>query len=211
MCAPTPESSGSTTSTLAPLVMSDCASDSWVASEPRAFWMMKSELDSPAWVNACFRYGASNSTYRVEDVVSGRITATEPLPALATDLSCAIAEKELLRSLIEIDAPLALPLEPEVAAELEAGAAAELLELLELLQPAATSTAARAAAAVRPARADTEYNGVPRSFTQTCRKTACARPDPYNPVTFDRTIGGNARSARRNVPVNTFVKPLKKR
>src|SRR6266568_148433 len=88
MCAPTPESSGSTTSTLAPLVMADCASDSCVASEPSAFSMRKSELVSPAAVNACFRYGASNSTYLVDDVVSGRITATEPLPAAATDLSC---------------------------------------------------------------------------------------------------------------------------
>ena len=62
MCAPTPESSASTTSTLAPLVMSDCASASWVASEPSAFWMVYCELVSPASVNACFRYGASNST-----------------------------------------------------------------------------------------------------------------------------------------------------
>jgi hypothetical protein len=53
--------------------------------------------------------------------------------------------------------------DPPVAAELL------LLELLEL-QPAATSSAAAAAAAVSPARADTEYNGVPRSFTQTCRE-----------------------------------------
>jgi hypothetical protein len=86
-------------------------------------------------------------------------------------LSPAIAEKVLLRSLAEIDAPLALPVPDEAAAgvELVPVAGAELLlELLELLQPAATSTAANAAAAVRPARADTEYNGVPRSFTQTC-------------------------------------------
>ena len=72
------------------------------------------------------------------------------------------------RSLTEIDALLELPPDAEeLAAELEpAAAGAELLlELLELLQPAATSTAAKAAAAVRPARADTEYNGVPRSFT----------------------------------------------
>jgi hypothetical protein len=131
-------------------------------------------------------------------------------------VSLDIAEKELFRSVIEIDALLAPAGELAAAelapgAELDAAGAELLLELLELLQPAATSTAANAAAAVRPARADTEYNGVPRSFTQTCRKTVCARPDPYNPVTFDRTIGGNARSARRNVPVNTFLKPLKKR
>jgi hypothetical protein len=89
-------------------------------------------------------------------------------------LSCAIAEKELFRSLTEIDAPAALPLElAELEAldapELAAGAELLLLELLEL-QPAATSSAAAAAAAVSPARAVTEYNGVPRSFTQTCRE-----------------------------------------
>jgi hypothetical protein len=127
-------------------------------------------------------------------------------------LSPVIAEKELFRSLTEIDAlPELLLAEVDADGDVEvAGAELLLLELLEL-QPAATSSAAAAAAAVRPARADTEYNGVPRSFTQTCRKTACARPDPYNPVTIDRAIGGNARSARRNVPVNTFLKPLKKR
>ena len=104
-------------------------------------------------------------------MVSGRMTAIEPLPAEATDLSCAIAEKELFRSLTEIDA-LAAPPEDEAvldAEELAAGAELLLLELLEL-QPAATSSAAAAAAAVSPARADTEYNGVPRSFTQTCRE-----------------------------------------
>jgi hypothetical protein len=88
-------------------------------------------------------------------------------------VSLDIAEKELLRSLIEIDAELPLAADELAAgAELEVDAAGVelLLELLELLQPAATSTAARAAAAVRPARADTEYNGVPRSFTQTCRE-----------------------------------------
>jgi hypothetical protein len=87
-------------------------------------------------------------------------------------LSCAIAVKELFRSPTEIDA-LAVPLELAELAALEApvlaaGAELLLLELLEL-QPAATSSAAAAAAAVSPARADTEYNGVPRSFTQTCR------------------------------------------
>jgi hypothetical protein len=83
----------------------------------------------------------------------------------------AIAEKELVRSLTEIDALLAeLVAELDAEAELEvAGAELLLLELLEL-QPAATSSAAAAAAAVRPARADTEYNGVPRSFTQTRRE-----------------------------------------
>ena len=100
--------------------------------------------------------------------MSGRITVTEPLPAEATDLSPAIAEKVLFRLVYEIDAPAAAPVADEDAAGVDAAGAELLLELLELLQPAATTTAANAAAAVRPARADTEYNGVPRSFTQTC-------------------------------------------
>jgi hypothetical protein len=84
-------------------------------------------------------------------------------------LSPAIAEKVLLSAVYEIDAPAAAPpVDDEVAAVLDAAGAELLLELVELLQPAATTTAANAAAAVRPARADTEYNGVPRSFTQTC-------------------------------------------
>jgi hypothetical protein len=84
-----------------------------------------------------------------------------------------MALKELLKSLTDRAGaePLALAEAEAAGAELEpAAAGAELLlELLELLQPAATSTAANAAVAVRLARADTEYNGVPRSFTQTYR------------------------------------------
>jgi hypothetical protein len=77
-----------------------------------------------------------------------------------------MAEKVLFRSVYEIDAPAAEPDAVDEPVPVVAGA--ELLLELELLQPAATITAANAAAAVRPARADTEYNGVPRSFTQTC-------------------------------------------
>jgi hypothetical protein len=55
MCAPTPESSGSTTSTLAPLVMADWAMESCVASDPSAFSTVRSEVASPAAANACFR------------------------------------------------------------------------------------------------------------------------------------------------------------
>jgi hypothetical protein len=82
-----------------------------------------------------------------------------------------IAEKELLRSLAEIDELLALAdVLADAEVEVDVAGVELLLELLELLlQPAATRTAAAAAAAVSPARADTEYNGVPRSFTQTCR------------------------------------------
>jgi len=97
-------------------------------------------------------------------VVSGRITVTLPLPAEVTPLSPDIAENELFRSSTEIMAFV----EPAVGAAVEAGAGGAVLTLVVVeLQPAATSSAAAAAAAVSPARADTEYNGVPRSFTQT--------------------------------------------
>jgi hypothetical protein len=105
----------------------------------------------------------------------------EPVPADATDFSCAIAEKELLRPPTEIDALLAV-------AEVEAGAGLDgvevLLELLEL--QAAASSATAAAAAVSPARADTEYNGVPRSFTQTCR---CGHVRDQIPITRQNRRG----------------------
>jgi len=150
MCAPAPESSGSTTSTLAPLVMADWAMLNWVASLPSAFWMVKSEDDRPAAVTACLRYGASNSTYRVEETVSGRITAMVPLPAEATDLRPAIAVKELLRWLTEIGTAGAL---------LVSGANVAGVEVVLLLLHAAISSAAVVAAtAVRPALADTEYS-----------------------------------------------------
>ena len=55
MCAPTPASSGSTTRTLAPLVMADWAMLSWVESEPSAFSMVKSAVDIPAAAKACLR------------------------------------------------------------------------------------------------------------------------------------------------------------
>jgi len=79
-------------------------------------------------------------------------------------LSDAIAEKVLFRSPTEIDAAeaevLALAL---VLAEVDV---AGVVLLLLLLLQAARSSAAAAAAAVSPARADTEYNGVPRLFSR---------------------------------------------
>src|ERR1700722_784515 len=95
MCAPTPESSASTTSTVAPLVMSVWASLNWVASLPSAFCTTYCDDVSPAFWKDSFRYGASNSTYRVDDTVSGRITATLPLPLEARGLSVAMAENVL--------------------------------------------------------------------------------------------------------------------
>src|ERR1700734_1670066 len=96
MCAPTPESSASTTSTVAPLVMAVWASLNWVASLPSAFSPVYCVDLSPAFWKDSFRYGASNSTYRVDDTVSGRITVTLPLPLAARGLSVVMAANELV-------------------------------------------------------------------------------------------------------------------
>jgi len=140
--------------------MADWASANCVASLPSAFSTVKSEVDRPAAVKACFRYGASNSTYRVEETVSGRITVTLPLPAAVTDLRPAIALKELFRSPTEIDAAGAVALLVGVEEEVAGGVV--LLLLPPLLQAAIRRAAAVAAAAVAPALADTEYTDVPR-------------------------------------------------
>src|SRR5215471_1672247 len=87
-----------------------------------------------------------------------------PLPCEATGLRPAIAVKELLRSLTEIDAAGAL---------LVAGATAAGVEVVLLLLHATISSAAVVAAtAVRPALADTENNlGSPISERRTSRRT----------------------------------------
>ena len=101
MEVPTPESSGSTTSTVAPEVMADWASVSWVVSLPWAFWTVKSEVLSPAVVNARVRYGASNSVYRADETVSGRMTATLPLPSAARPVRPFMAVKVLVKEVVE--------------------------------------------------------------------------------------------------------------
>src|SRR6516162_3582380 len=62
--------------TLAPRLMSAVASFSWVWSLPCALSIRNCDWVYPASAKAAFRYGASKLTYRVEDVVSGRITPT---------------------------------------------------------------------------------------------------------------------------------------
>src|SRR5260370_1624504 len=91
------------TRTLAPLVMAVWASESSVASLPCAFCTVNWEDVRPAAISAWVRYGASNWTYRAEVTVSGRMTATLPLPAAARGFSADIAEKVLSNWVTEID------------------------------------------------------------------------------------------------------------
>src|SRR5438067_10561074 len=97
ICAPTPDVSGSTMSTLAPLVTSACAWLTCVALSPCAFCTEKSDDVRPAASNALVSNGASNSTYRADVTVSGSKTPILPLPLLARSLSWAMAEKSGVR------------------------------------------------------------------------------------------------------------------
>jgi hypothetical protein len=98
--------------TVAPLVMAVCASDSSVWSLPCAFCTVNCEEDMPAAVSAWVRYGASNWTYRAEVTVSGRRTATLPLPAVVRGFRVDIAAKSRVNWATEIEtvAPLELGL-----------------------------------------------------------------------------------------------------
>src|SRR3974390_1982777 len=141
MRAPTPGSRGSTSNTVAPFVMSLWASVNWVVSLPWAFCTMMSELESPASVSAFVIYGASNSTYRVEVTVSGRIAATLPFPAEASGFRVDIALRSLENcddEMVGVEDADEDVVEEVVALALELALEDALLVLLLLLpQPAA--------------------------------------------------------------------------
>src|SRR5580698_9621755 len=110
--------------------------------------MRYSELVKPASVKDCFRYGASKSTHRVDDVVSGRTTPTcrllAPLvPAWASALNSDIVDvMSTLKESMLTDGTVTEAADDEVA---EDEAPAELDEEAEDEQPAAArATAARA-------------------------------------------------------------------
>src|SRR6516164_124396 len=76
IATPVGPSSGSMIRTLAPRLMSAVASFSWVWSLPCALAIRYCAWVYPASAKAAFRYGWSKLTYRVDDVVSGKITPT---------------------------------------------------------------------------------------------------------------------------------------
>jgi hypothetical protein len=79
--------------------------------------------------------------------VSGRMTATLPLPFAATSFRAVMAEKSLVSSVAEIEA---VAPEPELALALELEPEDEFVGLLELLllQPAMSRAAALATAGI---------------------------------------------------------------
>src|SRR5713226_5028632 len=90
---PTVLSSGAMTRTFAPCVMSAWARASSVASLPCALSILNSDELYPAIWKAFVKYGRSELTHRVDEVVSGMSTPTRPLPAAFKSFGVAIAEK----------------------------------------------------------------------------------------------------------------------
>src|ERR1700683_835012 len=140
IATPVGPSSGHTIRTLAPRLMSAVASLSWVASLPCALSMRNSEEVNPAARKACLKYGASKSTHRVDDVVSGRTTPTcRPLaplvPAWVSALNWDIVDAmSTLQESVLPEGPVPEAADDEVA---EDAAPAELDEEAEDEQPAA--------------------------------------------------------------------------
>jgi hypothetical protein len=163
------------------------ASLNWVASLPSAFCTVYCDDVSPAFWNDSFRYGASNSTYRVDDTVSGRITAMLPLPLATRGLSVAMAENVLLIWLSDSCGTAALELPP-----------AELLG--ELLPQAAMTRAALPATAVSATFLVTECKGTTSLWAGTCQGYAAQRfsMNRHTP----RSIWENSKTVGMNRGVN---------
>src|SRR5674476_915003 len=98
IAAPLPGSSGSTNRTEAPALMSASACVCMVEALPLALSILNLAAESPAASKACFRYGASYWTYRVDVVVSGRSTPTMPLPCEANPVNCFMSAKSAVKS-----------------------------------------------------------------------------------------------------------------
>src|ERR1700694_3654037 len=90
---PTVLSFGAMTRTFAACMMSACACASSVASLPCALSILNSDELYPAIWKAFVKYGRSELTQRVDEVVSGMSTPTRPLPAACKSFSVAMAEK----------------------------------------------------------------------------------------------------------------------
>src|SRR5665811_1175369 len=78
--------------------MSASACVCMVEALPLALSILNLSADSPAASNACFRYGASYCTYRVDVVVSGRSTPIMPLPCEASPVSSFMSAKSAVKS-----------------------------------------------------------------------------------------------------------------
>ena len=151
--------------------MSAVASFSWVASLPCALSMRYSDEVYPAAVKACFRYGASKSTHRVDDVVSGRTTPTcrllAPLvPAAASALNRDIVGAMLtVKELMPTDGTVAEPVADAEAEELERGRRGRRRRTARSRQGKGRCQSHPAHSREAPERAVALRTGVPTSLT----------------------------------------------
>src|SRR6516162_3317608 len=142
IATPVGPSSGHTIRILAPRLMSAVASLSWVAWLPCALSMRYCAEVYPAAVKACLRYGASKSTHRFDDVVSGRTTPTCRLLAPLVPAAASALNRDMVGAMLTVkELMLTAGTEAEpLAAGDEAGEDAgvdEVDELDEDEQPAA--------------------------------------------------------------------------
>src|ERR1700759_2330805 len=141
--------------------MSACASLNSVESPPCSLSILNGELLSPAAVKAVVRYGASKSTHRVDDVVSGRTTpicspdpadVVSPLSWDIVDAMSTVKERTLSPGGI-VPEPLVAGLDEVPALDEAAGDAGVVAVDVDDEQPAATiAVAAAAATATKPSR-----------------------------------------------------------
>src|SRR6266516_4730170 len=150
IATPVGASSGSAIRILAPRLMSAVASFSWVASLPCALSMRYCAGVYPAAVKACFRYGASKSTYRVDDVVSGRITPTCRLLAPLVPAAVSALNRDIVGVMLTVNESMftdGTVVEPPVADDEAAG-----VDVLDEDEQPAAIRARAAARATQPSR-----------------------------------------------------------
>src|SRR3984957_11928513 len=152
--------------------MSACASLNSVESLPCALSILNCELLSPAAVKAVVRYGASKSTHRVDDVVSGRTTPicrpepADPVSPLSWDIVDAMSTEKELTLRFDGTAPALEAAEDaavEAADEAAVDVGADAVDVDEE-QPAAT----RAVPAARATQPRTGKGLPPRPLLPSC-------------------------------------------
>src|SRR5215469_1807906 len=181
IATPVGPSSGSMIRTLAPRLMSAVASFSSVASLPCALSIRYCAWVYPASAKASFRYGASKLTYRVDDVVSGRITPTCRLlaPLVANWVSGLSLDNVDAMSTVKepVLSPAGIALEP-------LGAVVDEVDELDDPQPAAARPRTAATPTQPTAR---ERRNMPWLCERVCRPPSLLLPSRIPQAPFART------------------------
>src|SRR5215469_2218507 len=179
IATPVGPSSGHTIRILAPRLMSAVASLSWVASLPCALSMRNCAGVYPAAMKDCRRYGASKSTHRFDDVVSGRTTPTCRLLAPLVPARASALNRDIVGSMLTVkESMLTFGTVAEPVADGDEAAAGGVVVLDEDEQPAAIRPRA-AARATQPSRG--KRRNLPSPCERECRPPSLLSPSiiPY--------------------------------